>query len=149
MTCADPELLDLPWEDTATYTLDPAVNLPGEGALIFPTGLSPGKLRAMSIYTTPKIRRFLVQCGSAKYVESYSMSLPRTVKVFNVPQDLHFKSQTLKYVANYVFKNYLLKASRQLITDRKGRICDANDDAQWSAMTTVMKRDLRQQVLFN
>lgn len=149
MTYADPGLLDLPWETTATYTLDPVVNLPGQGALILPTGVSPGKLRAMSIYTPPKMRRFPAQCGSAQYVESYSMRFPRTVRVFHVPQDLHFKSDTLQYEAQYVFKNHVLSAKRQLIADRKGRLCDSQDDAEWRAMTTVLKRDLRQQVLFN
>ena len=149
LTFEDPGLLDLPWQTTSTYVLDAVVNLPGRGALILPTGVSPGRLRGMSIYTPPKARRFPAMCGSEKYIEHYEMTFPKTVKVVYTPKDVYFKSESLQYDAKYVFKNHLLKASRQLITDRKGRICDANDDAQWSAMTTVMKRDLRQQVLFN
>ena len=145
----DPGLLDLPWKTSATFILDPVVNLPGQGGLILPTGVSPGEIRGMSIYTPPKVRRFPVICGSAKYIELYEMTFPKKMEVIHIPKDVHYKGETLQYEARYVFKNHLLSAKRQLIADRKGRICDAKDDAEWNAMATVMKRDLRQQVLFN
>jgi len=95
------------------------------------------------------VRRFPVVCGSAKYTELYEMTFPKKMAVVHIPKNVQYKGETLQYESRYVFKNHLLSATRQLIADRKGRICDAKDDAEWNAMTTVMKRDLRQQVLFN
>ncbi len=149
LTFEDPGLLDLPWQTTASYNLDPVVNLPGQGGLILPTGLSPGEIRGMSIYTPPKLRRFPSTCGSAKYIEHYEMTFPKKMDVIHIPKDVHYKSETLQYEARYVFKNHLLSARRQMIADRKGRICDAKDDIEWNALATVLKHDLRQQILFN
>jgi hypothetical protein len=52
----------------------------------------------------------------------------------------------LSYSAQYKRKGNSLIALRELVINHKERFCMPSDEADWLALTNVMKRDLRSQV---
>ena len=145
----DPGKLDQPWKMVSTYILDPLVNLPGPGGFTIPYGLSPATLRAMSTYRPPAVRRFPAVCETGHFIEKYELTVPKKLGIIHIPRDVHFKQGDLKYESRYVFKNQMLTAIREMTADRTGLSCNSKDDEDWNAFAAVLKRDLRQQILFN
>jgi len=145
----DPNDLDHSWQVKSVFGLDPIVNVPGPSAMTIPVGVSPGKLKGMSTYKPPSVRRFPVVCTSGKYIEMVELKFPKDMKIERIPVNSSFKQGALIYKSNYELKGQVLFAYRELVTARGDRVCDSKDDADWVAFTAVLNRDLRQQVFFN
>ena len=146
---SDPNDLDHSWQVKSVFGLDPIVNVPGPSAMTIPVGVSPGKLKGMSTYKPPSVRRFPVVCTSGKYIEMVELKFLKDMKIERIPVNSSFKQGALIYKSNYELKGQVLFAYRELVTARGDRVCDSKDDADWVAFTAVLNRDLRQQVFFN
>ena len=146
---SEPNDLEHPWQVKSVFELDPIVNVPGPSAMTIPVGVSPGKLKGMSTYKPPRVRRFPVLCSSGKYIEMVELRFPKDMKIERIPVNSSFRQGSLNYKSNYELKGRVLFAYRELVTTRGERVCDSKDDAEWVAFTAVLNRDLRQQVFFN
>ena len=146
---SEPNDLDRPWQVKSIFELDPIVNVPGPSAMTLPVGVSPGKLKGMSTYKPPSVRRFPVVCSSGKYIEMVELRFPKDMKIERIPVNASFKKGSLNYKSSYELKGRILYAYRELVANRGDRVCDSKDDAEWMAFSAVLNRDLRQQVFFN
>ena len=146
---SEPNDLERPWQVKSVFELDPIVNVPGPSAMTIPVGVSPGRLKGMSTYKPPRVRRFPVACTSGKYIEMVELRFPKDMKIERIPVSSSFRQGSLNYKSNYELKGRVLFAYRELVTTRGERVCDSKDDTEWMAFTAVLNRDLRQQVFFN
>ena len=144
----EPTNHDKPWRVDSTFELDPVVNVPGPSAMAIPVGLAPGRIKGFADVVLPKVRRFPTSCNSTKHEEWIDLSFPADMKVTRLPQNLDFVKGNLKYQSTYELKGQVLKIKRTYAATYKNRICGEEADKLFSAMTQVLRRDLRQQVFF-
>lgn len=142
----DPKDLDEPWFVNATFKLDPMVNVPGPSALAIPVGLAPGNIRWLAMAKANLQNKFPESCASKRHMEQVRLEMPAGITVTSIPGNVTFKREELTYTARYSRKGKTLEVQREIVIKRKERFCPPSDEADWLALTDVMKRDLRSQV---
>jgi hypothetical protein len=140
--------LDVPWEVSSTFALDPQVNVPGPSAMTIPYGAVPGHLKSMSNYTPPLARRFPLSCSSVSHTESTTLTFPPNLKIERIPQGTRSKNGAFEYESRYTLKGQELKVLRVYTSRRDSPVCGSKDDKDWLAYRRVLQRDLRAQVFF-
>ncbi len=91
-------------------------------------------------------RKYPESCAAKRHVEQTTMIIPKGVAVTRIPKNVVFHQGDLSYSAQYKRNGNLLVALRELVINHKERFCMPSDEADWLALTNVMKRDLRSQV---
>jgi len=143
-----PQDLEIPWELSSTYTLDPQVNVPGPSAMTIPYGAVPGHLKSMSNYTPPLVRRYPLSCSSVRHTEITSLTFPSSLKIERIPVGTHSRNGAFEYESTYTLKGRELTVRRVYTSNRDSPVCSAKDDNDWLAYRSALQRDLRAQVFF-
>lgn len=147
MTVPDPKDLDAPWVITSSFVLAPMINLPGPSALVIPVGLAPGNIKGISMAPANLNRKFPETCITTRLVEHATLVIPRGITIRAIPQNVNFKLGEVHYSAHYKRISNSVNVRRELYVQRTKRFCQPNNEKEWQALTDVMKRDLRGQVL--
>jgi transglutaminase-like putative cysteine protease len=144
-----PEALELDndWEQSAKFTLDPLVNLPGPSAFSIPVGIARGDLHSWASMVIPSIRRYPTTCASTRHIEEYQIQFPKKVRVTSVPKDVTYNRSSIAYASTYVLKGRQLTVKREMVDEQNSSVCAADDDDVWREFGPVLRRDLRSQVM--
>lgn len=145
---SEPTNFDKAWRVDASFDLDPVVNVPGPSAMNIPMGLVPGQIKFLARYIPAVDRRFPTYCHSTQHEEWIELTFPREMKVTRIPQNVDFASGTLRYRSTYELSQNTLRIKRIFSSIRQQSICGAESDKWYTEFTTVVRRDLRQQVFF-
>jgi transglutaminase-like putative cysteine protease len=145
----DPWDLDTPWSVNSTFEIDSMVNTAGAGAMIIPSGLTPGFLKRMANIKTITDRRFPVACSSIRHTELTTLAFPKNMKIQRVPSKIHAKEGAFEYDASYVLNGQILSVTRVFTSRRDKPVCNGKDDKDWNALRTKLQQDFRSQVFFN
>ena len=146
ITTPDPKDLDTPWYVDAEFSLEPVVNVPGPSAFAIPVGLAPGNIRWISMAQPNLQRKYPESCAAKRHLEQITLEVPKGVRVTRLPKNVAFSQGDLSYSAQYNLIGNSLVALRELVINHKDRYCLPSMEADWLALTNVMKRDLRSQV---
>jgi transglutaminase-like putative cysteine protease len=144
----EPTNYDQPWQVNSTFQLDPVVNVPGPSAMAIPVGLAPGRIKYFADVVLPKDRKFPTSCHATKHEEWIDLAFPKDMKITRVPKAVSFAKGNLRYQSSYELKGQVLQIKRSYVATYKDRICGEEADKLFSALTQVLRRDLRQQVFF-
>ncbi len=144
----DPTDLDTPWQVTASFVLDPLVNVPGPAAMTIPIGLGSGQIRSRIAIKPLLNRQFPGVCNSTQHSEQIELAFTPEMQVTRIPPDVSFSRGPLSYQSSYRFKDQVLQVKRNYTVRRTAPVCNEKDDRDWSALSEWLQRDLRAQVFF-
>ena len=144
----DAQDLSRAWIHEAQFQLDPVVNVPGPGAMTVPTGLAPGRIKALAGITMPTQRRFEWECPSVAHEEQVVLMFPTTVSLTRWPADVDVRQGGFSYQASYVREGQSLRVHRRVQVDRDSTICSPDDMQHWQPFQDAVRRDLRAQIFF-
>jgi hypothetical protein len=144
----DPTDLDSPWQVTASFVLDPLVNVPGPAAMTIPIGVASGNIRSRMAIKPPPNRQFPGMCASMQHSEQIELAFTPEMQVTRIPPDVSFSRGPLSYQSSYRFKDQVLKVKRNYTVRRTASVCNEKDDRDWLALSEWLQRDLRAQVFF-
>lgn len=148
ITSNDPMTFNAPWTIAATFELDPIVKLPGAVAMMIPTGLATGRLRNFTSDVPPKNRRYSTSCSAARHTESINLTLLPGMQITRLPKNEYFERGAMRYESSYQKSGNRIQIQRAFYGDLRSRICDGKNAADFAALTTVLRRDLRQKIFF-
>ena len=144
----DPTDLDSPWQVTASFVLDPLVNVPGPAAMTIPIGVASGNIRSRMAIKPPPNRQFPGMCASMQHSEQIELAFTPEMQVTRIPPDVSFSRGPLSYQSSYRFKDQVLQVKRNYTVRRTASVCNEKDDQDWLALSEWLQRDLRAQVFF-
>jgi hypothetical protein len=144
----EPSNLETPWVVASKFELDPVVNVPGPSAMTFPHGVTNSRLKGMSSFKPPSVRRFPLECTSARYTETTRLNFPSSVEIERIPGNVRFQRGAIEYQASYTRQGQQVSATRVYTAQRKNPFCDDTDNRDWHAFRIMLQRDLRAQVFF-
>lgn len=140
--------LNLPFNLSTTFKLDPIANIPGAGAITIPVGLTPGKLYSMSFLQPPETPKNAFACHSRSIIENYVLNFPKNVKVTRIPENSSFETKEIYYASEYTQKDNTVKVQRVLINYRPSMVCQPKELKEIKSFLVVLKKDLRSQIFY-
>jgi transglutaminase-like putative cysteine protease len=137
-----------PYKVTGEFTLDPISNMPGNGAITIPVGLSKSIIKVKG-WKTPEVKiSFPFICESYYLEENTSIYFPSNVKITKIPDSVTFDKNGITYQANYQLKDNAVTVMRSLAYNMSSIICDSKDLDNWKVFHKVLKHDLRSQIIY-
>lgn len=131
------------------FSAEKFIKLPGSGAFyihpIFNAGSSIQSLLADSL--EPETQADVV-CSSGTATEEYVMTLPKTLKVLAIPDDLTIKNRVASYQARYRLKGNVLTVKRTLDDRTPGNICSPQTMLEYKKFADKVMDNLKSQVLY-
>ena len=107
-----------PYKVVGDFTLDPASNMPGNGAITIPVDLSRSTINARGHKTPEGKNKFpLYLCESYYLEENRSIDFPNNVREAKTPDAVKFDENGINYRANYQLKDNSVTVKRSLTTD--------------------------------
>ena len=137
-----------PYKVVGDFTLDPVTNMPGNGAITIPVGLSRSTINARGHKTPEEKISFPYICESYYLEENTSIDFPDNVKVAKTPDAVKYDENGITYQANYQLKDNSVTVKRSLAYNRPSITCDSKDLDNWKVFHKVLKRDLRSQIVY-
>lgn len=148
ITSTDPFDLSMPYEEKATFTLDPTANFPGPGAMKIPEGVSNSELESMGRYKARDNINFPISCFANTMENRYSLTFPSNTKITRIPADVNYQNNSISYQATYKLTGNNLKVLRRYQSDNPSHVCRAEKIADKQAFFKVLQRDLKGQVFY-
>jgi hypothetical protein len=144
----DPTDLANRWSVESKFELDPVINLPGKSAFTVPTGLSPGYIKLIAKERPFLNRRYPYVCGSDRHIEHIELTLPKNVRVTQVPRGITAGIGAQYYKSTYKLSGNTLKATREFSEEIHKDVCmpSKNDTTERLIMIDAIKSDLRSQI---
>ena len=140
--------LKRPFELETEFTIDPAANFPGPGAITVPVGLTPGELISGTFEKPKKEVEFAFICLSGTVVENYQIEFPSNVRVTRIPTNVNFKEGVYHYQSEYDLKGRVLTVKRTFISDRQSMVCAPEEHQLKRKKFEVVQKDLRSQIFY-
>ena len=137
-----------PYKVSGDFTLDPVSNMPGNGALTLPVGLSQSSINTRGLKTPEETINFPYICESYYLEENTSIDFPSNVKVTKIPDSVIFDENGITYNASYQLKDNAVSVKRNLAYNRPSIVCDNKDLDNWKVFHKVLRRDLRSQIIY-
>jgi hypothetical protein len=139
LTASDLNASNGPLTTTINGTLDNVVWTTGTTALPALTSLSGGIATQVENLLAERVRTQPFMCTGGVFDEVAQVSLPKTVRVTDVPADASFTNAFFEYSSRYVFDpaTNLLQAERHLKANFGKQVCTPAD---FAAMQPVLKR---------
>ncbi|SAL20844.1 membrane protein [Caballeronia sordidicola] len=149
LTASDLDATGTPVTTTLRGTLDDVVWPTGTTALPALTSLSGGIASQVDYLLAERVRTQPFVCTGGSFNEVAQLSLPKTVRVTDLPADTSIADTFLTYSSRYVFDpaTSTLQAERHMQANFGKQVCSA---AEFAAMQPVLKRiarDTRSQVV--
>lgn len=144
----DPTDLANRWSVESKFELDPVINLPGKSAFTVPTGLSPGYIKLIAKERPFLNRRYPYVCGSDRHIEHIELTLPKNVRVTQVPSGVTAGIGAQYYKSNYRLSGNTLKVKREFSDEINKDVCmpSKTDTTERLIMIDAIKSDLRSQI---
>ena len=149
ITATDPFDLSTPFEESASFSLDPTANFPGPGAMTIPEGVSYGRIAAHGRYNWRDKINFPMTCYANTMEERYSLTFPSNTKITRIPTDVNYQNNSLRYQASYKLSGNKLDVFRRYQSDNPSHVCGAEKVADKQALFKVLQRDLKGQVFYD
>ena len=130
------------------FTLDPALNLPGPGAMGIPIGLSPNYLGDIPFNPPPDEYHFPYICTSETIMEKSEIHFPKNIKVIRVPQDNEYSESGVLFVSHYVLKDNTVFVSRILKLNRPSLVCQPKEIDRGKRIHAILRKDTLGQILY-
>ncbi|HZC46260.1 MAG TPA: DUF3857 and transglutaminase domain-containing protein [Candidatus Acidoferrum sp.] len=131
------------------YKMSDAMNLPGPAAMSIksPFDNVGGIAQYMSDSgESPPTVNFACTSGYAKSV--VTITLPKDVKVFAIPKNVEIKVKNQTYQATYEQKGQTITAVRQIEDRTPGPVCAPAVAADYRKFATIVRKELRSQLLY-
>jgi len=123
--------------------------MPGSGAfMIGPVLFSEGPVGRFLQAAAMPAREHKSLCFSGSSSEEYEITLPESIKVLAVPDDVAFGGPLVSYESSYRLEGRVLRVSRKVEDRMPANVCSAELMAQYKAALQPAWNDLRQQVLY-
>ena len=140
--------LNKPFEVDGEFTLDAVANVPGPGAMTIPVGLGPGELATIANDRPPEQFREPYTCSTRIVAEGYDIEFPKNVKVTRIPSAVSYKKDGIQYTSSYFQNGNIVTATRKLIVQRPGAVCQPAEMQKWKAFYQVFIKDMRGQIFY-
>ena len=140
--------LNKPFTVSGTFTLDPISNIPGNGAITIPIGLSKGAINYKGEVRPEETAEFPFRCQSAYFEENTQLTFPSNVKVSKIPVAVSYVANGINYQTHYTLKDNAVTVKRSLGIDRPSVVCGSKDLENWKVFHKVLKHDLRSQIIY-
>lgn len=139
LTASDLDASNGPLTTTINGTLDNVVWTTGTTALPALTSLSGGIATQVENLLAERVRTQPFMCSGGTFDEVAQVTLPKTVRVTDVPTDANFTNAFFDYSSRYIFDpaTNLLQAERHLKANFGKQVCTPAD---FAAMQPVLKR---------
>jgi hypothetical protein len=148
ITTTDPFDLSVPFEEKATFNLDPAANFPGPGAMTIPVGIAHGEIARLGRYKMNANLNFPYTCYANVMEEYYSLTFPNTTKITRIPSDVNYQKNSISYQSSYKLTDNKLEVFRRYQSDNPSHVCGAEKVADKQSFFKVLQRDLKEQVFY-
>ena len=149
ITTSDPFNLAKPFEENATFTLDPIANFPGPGAMKIPVGVTQGALTSLGRSKPKDNAKFPIACYSNTMQESYSLTFPTSTHITRIPSDVNYEDAEISYQATYRLNGNKVEVFRRYQSENLNHVCGAERSARKLAFFKVLQRDLKGQVFYD
>ena len=149
ITTSDPFNLAKPFEENATFTLDPIANFPGPGAMKIPVGVTQGELTSLGRSKPKDNAKFPIACYSNTMQESYSLTFPTSTHITRIPTDVNYEDASISYQATYRLNGNKVEVFRRYQSENPNHVCGAERSARKLAFFKVLQRDLKGQVFYD
>ena len=140
--------LNKPFTVSGTFTLDPISNIPGNGAITIPIGLSKGAINYKGEVRPDETAEFPFMCQSAYLEENTQLTFPSNVKVTKIPVSVAYVANGINYQTHYALKDNAVTVKRSLGVERPSVVCGSKDLENWKVFHKVLKHDLRSQIIY-
>ena len=148
ITTSDPFNLAKPFEENATFTLDPTANFPGPGAMKIPVGVTQGELTSLGRSKPKDNAKFPTACYSNTMQESYTLTFPTSTHITRIPTDVNYEYSGISYQATYHLNGNKVEILRRYQSENPSHVCGADRRARKVAFFKVLQRDLKAQVFY-
>lgn len=148
LNSSDPTDLDTPFVENSTFTLDPISRFPGPGALSIPVGMSVGAIVGNMLPKPKDKLNFPVRCESFSYSNHVEIEFPPNVKIRNIPDNVNYKDDAVRYTAKYILKGNKLEISRDLVSQHPGMVCGDAENEMDKKFFPVFQQDMLAQVIY-
>jgi transglutaminase-like putative cysteine protease len=148
ITTTDPFDLSIPFEEKATFNIDPAANFPGPGAMTIPVGIAHGEIARLGRYKINTNLNFPYACYANIMEEHYSLTYPNTTKITRIPADVNYQNNSISYQASYKLTGNKIEVFRRYQSDNPSHVCGAEKVFEKQAFFKVLQRDLKGQVFY-
>ena len=149
ITTSDPFNLAKPFEENATFTLDPISNFPGPGAMRIPVGVTQGELTSLGRSKPKDNAKFPIACYSNTMQENYSVTFPTSTHITRIPTDVNYEDSGISYQATYHLNGNKVDVFRHYQSENPNHVCGTDRSARKLAFFKVLQRDLKAQVFYD
>ncbi len=149
ITTSDPFNLAKPFEENATFTLDPIANFPGPGAMKIPVGVTQGELTSLGRSKPKDNAKFPIACYSNTMQETYTLTFPASTHIIRIPTDVNYDDAGISYQATYRLTGSKVEVVRRYQSENPNHVCGAARSARKLAFFKVLQRDLKAQVFYD
>ena len=129
ITTSDPFNLAKPFEENATFTLDPIANFPGPGAMKIPVGVTQGALTSLGRSKPKDNAKFPLACYSNTMQESYTVTFPASTHITRIPTDVNYVDSGISYQATYRLNGNKVEILRRYQSENPNHVCGADRNA--------------------
>ncbi len=140
--------LNTPFKVAGDFTLDPVSNMPGNGAITIPVGLSKNAIRNKSDKRPEEKINFPYSCQSFFLEDNTTIKFPANVKITKLPENVFFNEKGYQYLASYQLQDDSVTIKRSLTNDSPLSVCNTTDLENWKVFHRVLQRDLRGQIIY-
>lgn len=144
----DPSDLDKPLVIKATFTLDPVSNFPGPAAMLIPTGVAFGVIKAKMLEKPRNQIHYPMKCNSSNYINHIQIEFPPKVRITHIPENVNYNDGVVRYTAKYKLKGKVLEVNRSIYTQHPARVCSPDENERVKKFFPVFQRDMRAQVIY-
>ena len=149
ITTSDPFNLAKPFEEYATFTLDPIANFPGPGAMKIPVGVTQGELTSLGRSKPKDNAKFPLACYSNTMQETYTLTFPTSTHITRIPTDVNYEDASISYQATYRLNGSKVEVARQYQSENPNHVCGTDRSARKLAFFKVLQRDLKSQIFYD
>ncbi|MEO8165839.1 MAG: DUF3857 domain-containing protein, partial [Betaproteobacteria bacterium] len=145
----DPTALADDYRYKAEFNVTKFLRLPGSGAFyIYPLINNAGSIQNVLNYPLEPETEADVACTSGALTEEYEISLPKTIKILSIPDDLAVANDFLTYTSTYRLDGSVLKIKREVNDRTQGNVCSPKVLAHNKEIGEKIMDDLKSQVLY-
>jgi len=144
----DPHDLNIPFEETSTFKLDPISNFPGPAAMTVPVGLTEGKIYSAAYSKPLQKRNFPYQCYGRTYEDEYTLEFPENIKVTRIPTNVNFNKNGLSYEATYKKEGNVISINKKLVSENENMSCNPENEDRKKEFYKVLQQDIRSQIFY-
>ncbi len=148
MSWTDPMALDAPYSVHATFNLAPIADLTTQGAFQIPVGLAPGRIAVLGTFKPFENRQFSYVCNSHIDEESYTLELPESIDITQIPKDIDFNNGEISFSAKYDRTGGAIKVTRRLVIQYPSRVCQPEVHHRWKEIVELIRSDYKALVFY-